>query len=57
MAPDRRPEERNTRREYDPEEVDTLTQRASELLDELHEVMAEMAIRLRTFLGNEGDSR
>lgn len=45
----------DARREYDPDEVDALTQRASDLLDQLHEVMAEMSTRLRTFLG-EGDA-
>lgn len=40
-------------REYKPEEVDALTKRANELLDELHDVMGEMATRLRTFLGDE----
>jgi len=43
----------NVPREYDPDEVDALTARASHLLDELHEVMAEMATRLRTFLGDD----
>lgn len=58
MAPDRRhPADRSARREYNAEEVDALTQRASELLDQLHEVMAEMSVRLRTFLGDEDNSR
>lgn len=43
----------NVRREYDPDEVDALTARANSLLDELHEVMAEMTTRLRTFLGDD----
>lgn len=38
-------------REYKPEEVEALTQRANELLDELHDVMREMSARLVTFLG------
>ena len=56
VALDRHPGDRSARREYDPEEVDALTQRASELLDQLHEVMAEMSARLRTFSGDEDDS-
>lgn len=38
-------------REYRPEEVEALTKRANELLDELHEVMGEMSARLVRFLG------
>lgn len=34
-------------REYSAEEVDVLTARAAELLDELHAVMDEMAQKLR----------
>jgi hypothetical protein len=40
-------------REYDPEEVEVLTKRANDLLDELHSVMGEMSDRLRTVLGEE----
>lgn len=40
--------------EYDPEEVEALTKRANELLDELHTVMGEMSDRLRVvILGEE----
>ncbi len=56
MAPDRPRGNGSARRDYEPEEVDALTQRASELLDQLHEVMAEMSARLRTFLGEEDNS-
>lgn len=35
-------------REYTADEVDALTARAAELLDELHAVMDEMAQKLRT---------
>lgn len=41
-------------REYDPEEVEALTKRANDLLDELHTVMGEMTERLRVVvLGEE----
>ena len=42
----------SVRREYRPEEVQELTQRANTLLDELREVMGEMTVRLRA-LGEE----
>lgn len=41
-------------REYDPDEVEALTKRANELLDELHTVMGEMTDRLRVVFGEEG---
>jgi len=56
VAPDSRHGDRSGKREYTPEEVDALTLRASELLEQLHEVMAEMSARLRTFAGEEDDS-
>jgi hypothetical protein len=43
----------NIPREYQPDEVEALTLRASQLLDELHTVMAEMSDRLRNFLGED----
>lgn len=52
MTPDRRHGDGNAKREYSPDEVDALTTRAAELLDQLHEVMAEMSARLRA-LGEE----
>ncbi|WP_370943996.1 hypothetical protein AB5J62_33485 [Amycolatopsis sp. cg5] len=41
------------RREYSSAEVEALTTRAAELLDELHAVMDEMAEKLRTRPGSE----
>lgn len=46
MTP-RTPDDASGPREYDPEEVDALTTKAAQLLEELHEVMAEMSDRLR----------
>jgi hypothetical protein len=43
----------NVPREYKPDEVEALTRRASQLLDELHTVMAEMSERLRNLLGED----
>ena len=43
----------NGLREFQSDEVDALTVRANELLDELHDVMGEMAQRLHDFLGGE----
>lgn len=43
----------NVPRKYEPDEVEALTLRASQLLDELHTVMAEMSDRLRNFLGED----
>jgi hypothetical protein len=40
-------------REYNPDEVEALTKRANELLDELHTVMGEMTDRLRVVFGEE----
>lgn len=41
--------------EFDPDEVEALTQRANDLLDELHEVMGEMSQRLQVVFGGEED--
>ena len=41
------------RREYQPDEVEQLTKRANDLLDELHSVLGEMSGKLRDFLGSE----
>ena len=41
--------------EYTPEEVDQLTARPEELLGQLHEVLGEMADRLQSLSGNEGE--
>lgn len=49
----RKPAVNGAPREYKPEEVEALTKRANELLDELHDVMGEMSTRLRTFLGDD----
>lgn len=43
----------NAPREYKPEEIEALTLRANQLLDELHDVMTEMTQRLRDFLGEQ----
>jgi hypothetical protein len=48
----RRNDETETR-EYNSDEVETLTQRANELLDELHSVLGEMTNRLRGVAGDE----
>lgn len=52
MTPRKNGDAANAPREYRPEEVEALTEKAAELLDELHQVMTEMSDRLRS-LGAE----
>jgi hypothetical protein len=41
------------KREFNADEVETLTRRANDLLDELHGVLGEMTDRLRGVAGDE----
>lgn len=52
-VPDARPND--APREYSADEVDALTSRAAELLDELHAVMDEMAVKLRAGKAESGE--
>lgn len=53
----RRKSEPDASRKYDPDEVDELTRRANDLLDELHEVMSEMSQRMQAAAEEEDSSR
>lgn len=53
MPPPKSGDDPNVSREYTPDEVQAITERASRLLDELHEVMSEMARRLNSFVGEK----
>jgi len=53
----RQKNELDASRKYDPDEVDELTRRANDLLDELHEVMSEMSQRMQAVAGEQDNSR